>query len=371
MSELLDKLPNAEHNRAHRARKRRARTGITLFLTVAIVVGAAVVALPHVKNLLHIGTIAAADYEGEGTGEVAITIPAGSTGAEIAEILYGNEVVASQRAFVDAYNNEKRSGSIQAGSYLMRLHMSANAAIAALLDPASKADLAVTIPEGFTKFQVADRLVNVMGFELDDVNAAFEDTDAIELPSEAGGNVEGWLAPGTYSFHREVTPVEAVAEMVRDRVAELRAASISQDKWERTLTVASIVEREVNWPEYYGQVARVIENRLNPDGESRGRLQMDSTALYGVGKSGGVPSKEDLENQNPYNTYVNAGLPAGPISNPSLDTIRASLNPPAGDWLYFVTTNLETGETKFSNNLDEHNRNVAELRDWVAAHPQS
>jgi len=133
--------------------------------------------------------------------------------------------------------------------------------------------------------------------------------------------------------------------------------------------VASIVEREVNWSDYYGQVARVIENRLTDNTEVVGRLQMDSTVLYGVGKTGGVPTQADLAADNPYNTYIYAGLPPGPISNPSVEVIKASFDPPAGDWLYFVTVNLETGETKFSNNLNDHNSYVQELRNWVASNP--
>ena len=136
------------------------------------------------------------------------------------------------------------------------------------------------------------------------------------------------------------------------------------------LTEASIVEREVNLPQYYGQVARVIENRIHDTAQVGGLLQMDSTVLYGVGKVGGVPTRADLDNDNPYNTYLHPGLPPTAIGAPGEAALDAVINPPPGDWLYFVTVNLETGETKFASTLEEHNRYVAEFRQYMAEHPQ-
>ncbi|QOR46512.1 endolytic transglycosylase MltG [Trueperella pecoris] len=375
MSELFDQLPNAQAKRqaaAERARQRRRRklrTMVVTFVAVALLAMSSVIAWPHVKTLLDLSGTAAADYEGEGSGEVIVTIPEGSTGRDIAQILLSNRVVASERAFIDAFNNDKRAASIQAGSYKLKQNMSAVSALAGLLDPDSRAEISVTIPEGFTAAQISARLVKVMGYDAADVDNVLADPAAIGLPQEAGGKVEGWLSPVTYTFAPDTTPKEALSAMVSQRVSELNSMGLPREKWQRTIIVGSIVEREVNWPDYYGQVARVIENRLTDTSQVNGRLQMDSTVLYGVGKSGGVPTKEEIEADTPYNTYRNAGLPPTPISNPSAAVIAASANPPQGDWLYFVTVNLETGETKFANNLDEHNTYVGELRQWVADHP--
>lgn len=377
MTELFDELPDNSRRpkrrtaRAINRRRRMARTSLVLFAAVFLLVFALVVSLPHVKSLLDLDAPGAEDYTGEGTGEVVVTIPAGATGADIATILVSHDVVASEGAFIDAFNADRRAASIQPGSYALKQRMSANAALVGLLESSNRAEITVTVPEGFTAQQVADRLVNVMGYDAAEVEAALANAEAIGLPEEAGGNAEGWLAPLTYQFAPETTAVQALAKMVDQRVSDMTAANIPREHWQRTITVASIVEREVNWPEYYGQVARVIENRLTDNTEVMGRLQMDSTVLYGVGKGGGVPTQEDLASDNPYNTYLHAGLPPGPISNPSLDVIKASHEPPAGDWLYFVTVNLETGETKFTNNLTEHNANVQELREWITANPQA
>lgn len=376
MSQLFEKLPDSQGKnkaglRATQRRKRGLRTAVVTFVAVVLLVMSAVVALPHVQSLLSLDRPSAQDYEGEGSGEVIVTIPEGSTGRDIAAILVEADVVASERAFVDAFQADRRASSIQAGSYRMKSKMSAVAALASLLDPGSRAELNVTIPEGFTLQQVTDRLVNVMGYDAAEIEAALADPEGLGLTAEANGNVEGWLSPVTYSFAPDTTAKEALSTMVSKRVSELRSSGIPQEKWARTIIVASIVEREVNWPDYYAQVARVIENRLNDSGQVNGRLQMDSTVLYGVGKSGGVPSREDLAHDNPYNTYLHAGLPPTAISNPSIEVIEASAKPPAGDWLYFVTVNLDTGETKFASSLDEHNANVEELRQWVSDHPDA
>ncbi|NLW14564.1 MAG: endolytic transglycosylase MltG [Trueperella sp.] len=376
MSELFNDLPDnrkrvrqSNSARAEKRRKNRVRTAIVLFLAVFLLVFSAVLAWPHVKALLDLDTPAGEDYSGEGTGEVIITIPEGSTGANIATILVANDVVASEAAFIDAFNADRRAASIQAGSYAMKNQMSASSAVASLLDTANRAEVNITIPEGFTAEQVAARLVNVMGYDAAEVEAVLADPEALGLPAEAGGNPEGWLSPVTYSFAPDTTAQDALSAMVTQRTTELTNLGIPADAWQRTIIVASIVEREVNWSDYYGQVARVIENRLTDNTEVVGRLQMDSTVLYGVGKTGGVPTQADLAADNPYNTYIYAGLPPGPISNPSVEVIKASFDPPAGDWLYFVTVNLETGETKFSNNLNDHNSYVQELRNWVASNP--
>lgn len=372
MLELFDDLSQGQkkprrkrsRSRSEHRRKKRVRTGIALFLACLVVVVAAVISIPFLKSLFSNDDVT--DYPGPGTGEVIVTIPEGATGSTMAEILVQEDVVASTRAFVDAFNADPRSGSIQPGTYRLRSQMSGQDAVSALLDPASRAELSITIVEGFTKRQVAERLANVLEVDVAEIEAIMADAEAIGLPAEAEGDIEGWIAPLTYSFGIDATPTQVVSTMVAQRVSELERINLPRDQWHRTIVVASIVEREVNWADYYGQVARVIENRLVDNVEVNGRLQMDSTVLYGVGKVGGIPTAEDLADDNPYNTYIHPGLPPTPISNPSIEVIEASVNPPEGDWLYFVTVNLDTGETLFADNLSEHNANVQLLRDWYA-----
>ncbi|QCX46689.1 endolytic transglycosylase MltG [Arcanobacterium haemolyticum] len=366
-TELRRKKNNKERRAYHR--KKRIRSAMVLFFTCVLVVAATVVAVPYVKQVLNAQNVA--DFPGPGTGEVLIEIPEGSTGTTMGEILAKANVVASSRAFIDAFKSDPRSASIQPGSYKLKLKMSGQGAVSALLDPASKAELKITIPEGFAQAQIVERVANIMNVPTSDVEAVLKDPAQIGLPAEANGHPEGWLAPATYTVAPKATVKDILSDMVANRVKGLEKTKIPRDRWQRTLIVASIVEREVNWPEYYGQVARVIENRLVDTSQVNGKLQMDSTTMYGVGKFGGIPTEDELKNDNPYNTYIHAGLPPYPISNPSQEVIEASANPPAGDWLFFVTTNLETGETLFANNIDDHSKNVEILRKWYADHQKN
>jgi len=154
--------------------------------------------------------------------------------------------------------------------------------------------------------------------------------------------------------------------MVSQTVTRLKELKVPKEDYQKVLIKASIVEREVNKEQYYGQVARVIENRLTQtDGETHGLLQMDSTVQYGLGRDGGIPSEaENQDASNPYNTYVHQGLPPGPIGNPDEAAIKAVLNPPAGSWLYFVTVNLKTGETLFASTNEEQKANTKKLSDY-------
>ena len=95
---------------------------------------------------------------------------------------------------------------------------------------------------------------------------------------------------------------------------------------------------------------------------------MDSTILYGLGRSGGMPTQAELDDaSNPYNTRIHPGLPPTPIGSPGKGTITAVLNPPAGDWLYFVTINLDTGETRFASTYAEQQANEQLLQQYCAA----
>lgn len=365
MTDLFDQ-PSRRQARAKNKSRRRVRTLIAVAVSAVVVVAAALWAYPAVRDLFD-GT--PDDYEGPGTGEIIVEIPQGSAGTTIGELLEEKNVVASKEAFVAAYNAQPEASSIQAGAYRLQLEMKASAVVAALLDPAHRAELTITVPEGYIAAQVYERVSTTLEIPLEDVQEAAEDASAIGLPGEADGNIEGWLAPATYPFPPSVTPTQVLSAMVSKTVSNLNEAGVPADQWHEVLVKASIVERE-GLPQYFGQVARVIENRLsNEDSGTNGRLQMDATVNYGLGNIGGVPTQDDLREDTPYNTYLHAGLPPTPIGSPSIEAIKAVLNPEEGDWLYFTTVNLETGETKFASTLEEHLVNVEELRQWRDANP--
>ena len=354
--------------KVERRQRKRRRHWLTSLVIVITLVAVGVLGYKAIGIMRDASAQAthAEDYKGEGEGEVTVTIPEGASGADIGDILQSKGVVASGKAFTNAAKNNPKGNTIQPGTYKLKKKMSANSALQALLDPESKGDHTLTIPAGVSKQIVKDRLKKVGSFTDEQIEAAYADSAAIGLPAEAGGNVEGWLAPGTYDVTENATPKDLVKKMVSQTVTQLKELQVPKEDYQKVLTKASIVEREVNSERYYGQAARVIENRLSQtDGETHGLLQMDSTVQYGLGRDGGIPSEaENQDASNPYNTYVHQGLPPGPIGNPDEAAIKAVLNPPAGSWLYFVTVNLKTGETLFASTNEEQKANTKKLSDY-------
>ena len=163
-------------------------------------------------------------------------------------------------------------------------------------------------------------------------------------------NSKDGLRPGSYSV-QDKSAKDILKEMVTARVNKLDTLGVPDgSERERIMNIASIAESEACNPDDYGKVARVILNRIDQDMP----LGMDSTVAYGFNTTGSKLTDEQLEDgSNPYNTRVNKGLPPTPISNPGDSAIQAAMNPPEGKWLYFVTTNLKTGETKFVETEDE------------------
>jgi hypothetical protein len=300
-----------------------------------------------------------------------VTIAEDSSGRDIGQTLVDAGVVKSVGAFVRQFEKTPASMSIRPGTYRLKQQMSAAGALAGLLDETNRVDSTITITSGQKMSEVKKRIVDIMGVTEEQVDAAFTDTEAIGLPSEAGGNAEGWLLPGSYEVSEDDTPTTVIARMVKGTVDELDRLGVAPADRQTVLIKASIVDGEMNIDKYMPMVARVIENRLaDTNGETKGYLGMDSTVLYGVGKTSGVPDQADLDNDNPYNTRLHAGLPPTPIGQPSEKAIKAVLNPAEGNWLYFVTVNLDTGETLFASTLEEQEKNREQLKAYCTANPK-
>lgn len=350
-------------------RKRRIRAIVVLLIALLVVGAVAFWAVPRVLELFSGSDdpTEVSDYDGPGQGEVRVQIPDGASGREMGNVLEEANVVATSDAFVEAFQGNPNASLIQPGAYDLREEMSGEGAVLALLDTANRAEVIITIPEGFTTWQVYARIANIAGVTEDEVEEAAGDAEAIGLPDEAEGNPEGWFGPATYRFEPETEVTEILAAMVNQTIARFEERGVDPGDRQEILTIASIVEHEVNLDEYRGQVARVVFNRLEGGGGTNGYLQMDSTTNYGNGRTGGVPTTAENEDpDNEYSTYVYDGLPPTPIGSPGSATIDAVIDPPDGDWVYFVTVDLDTGETKFADNYDDHLGYVQELRDWLA-----
>jgi UPF0755 protein len=334
--------------RRTRVRRRRAAVGVLVLIVVlvAVVAGGALLA----SRLLG----GPADYSGEGSGSVTVTVEPGDSATAIGQTLEQAGVVASTEAFVAAARADDRSLGIQPGSYDMRETMSAQAALGRLLDPAARIETDVTIPEGLRLGQVVDLLVAATGLPRSDFEQALGQPQRLGLPPYAEGDAEGFLFPATYTFSPTTSARQILRTMVRrfdqaaadvDLVRSARAVNLTP---RQAVTVASLVQAEVSETDF-GKAARVVYNRLN----TGMLLQFDSTVNYALGSDDLTLTNDQLSVDSPYNTYKYPGLPPGPINSSGEAALRAALNPPDGDWLYFVAVAPGSDQTRFTADYDQ------------------
>ena len=360
----------ARRDRAARKRRRRRRTAIAVTLSVLLVAALGIGGFMVIRPLFDgRETSSAEDFPGPGSGSVSVVIAEGATGAAMGDALVAAGVVASRQAFVQAFTANPDAAQIQPGTYSLMAEMRAEDAVSALLNPANKSELRITVPEGWRASQIFERIAGVAQIPVEEVEAAAQDRAAIGLPEQAAENPEGWFAATTYILEPDADATQILAAMVDQTKRTLEGYGVPAEDQHDVLTKASIIEHEVNRDEDRGKVARVLENRLaNCSGD--GLIGMDSTINYGVGRSGGVPERSELTNaENPYNTRIHAGLPPTPIGAPGAAAIEAVLDPPAGDWCYFVTVDLDSGETRFTGDYSEHLQNQELFRQWLANNP--
>lgn len=347
-----------------RRRKRRGLPGcLAVLVALAVLVGGFYLGVTKGVDWVSDQFSSAADYPGPGTGEVSFEVEKGDTVAEMGRNLKDQGVVKSVQAFLDAAAAEPDSGTIQVGFYAMKKEMAADDAVAVLIDPANQVKNTVTIPEGLRVVDIVDVLAEKTDFGAAKWETALADTEALGLPDFAGGNPEGYLFPATYEIGPKATPADILAMMVaRWRQAadeadlEGAAEALGYTPHE-LMTIASLVEAEGRGDDM-AKIARVILNRLEGPGDqggTNGRLQIDATVNYALNRTGTVAvTLDELENtDSPYNTYLNAGLPPGPIEAPGDEAIAAASNPADGPWYYYITVNLKTGETKFTETYAE------------------
>ncbi|HZY01418.1 MAG TPA: endolytic transglycosylase MltG [Dermatophilaceae bacterium] len=351
--------------RKQRRRVRGTRRIIVLLVAFALVVGTGAVAVSVLWPLVTSLT-ASNDYVGSGSGAVSIAVHDGDASRTIGATLERAGVVKTAGAFEDAAANNPQSGSIQPGIYAMHSKMSARSALAMLLDPVNRKVSRVTIREGLWTSEIIRKLAAATGRPLAEYAAALKDPAMLGLPAQAKGNVEGYLFPSTYSFEPKTTAAVQLQTMVSKSLGELSTLGVTPDMAQRVLTIASIVEAEAQAAPDRPKVARVIENRL-----AKGMpLQLDTTVSF-ISQLRGKVGTTDAQraSKSPYNTYLVAGLPPGPIDSPGLSAIQVALNPTPGPWLYFVAVNPTTGETRFAVDAAGHAANVKLFLAWCSKNP--
>ena len=325
---------------------------IALIVVVVLLCGAGGVAYHFYSKYKS----AHASYSGNGYGTVTVTVPAGATAVTLAPELVRKGVIASSDTFVSYVDTSNDPTGLQPGEFRLHEHMGNAQAWAMLLNPKSAVDSTVTIPDGLPVTLILKKLASSSGIPLSKFQAAIKDTSALGLPSWAKGNPEGFLYPDTYDIvPGSTTALQILQEAVHQfnqEVVQLHLASAAKTAEFtelQVITEASLLEGEVG-PKYYKDVARTLDNRL----AIKMPLQLDSTVSYATGDYTYNLSTAQLHFPSPYNTFLHADLPPGPINSPSLAAIKAVLHPASSsnDWTYFITVN-KSGLTEFTNSYTQ------------------
>jgi UPF0755 protein len=291
--------------------------------------------------------------------ETFVNVAPGSSVVAIGRMLETAGVVRSRYAF-DMVRWLRR-GKLQAGVYQFD-HPAPVTEVYARIARGDVVTISLTVPEGANIFDISARVEQAgLGTRQDFMAAVAGQTGLIADLDPGAASLEGYLFPDTYRFPPAVTAVQMVTAMVkRFRVAAGQLGL--KGNVHQVVTIASLVERETAVDAERPLVASVFLNRLAKNMP----LRTDPSVIYGLeiaGKWRGTIYESDLTRDTPYNTYLHAGLPPGPVANPGMPSLRAAMDPAKTNYLYFVAEGTDAqGHSLFAATLDEHNRNVAEYR---------
>ena len=295
-----------------------------------------------------------------------VDIPPGTGTLAMASQLQQAGVIRSRYAF-DLLRLVRR-GRLVAGEY----RFDHPAPVTEVYDRLHRGDIdtvAVTIPEGYNIFDIAQTIATAgLGDHDAFLSAERSRTDLISDLSPHAASLEGFLFPDTYRFPRNATPVQILTTMVRRFRQVIKPLNPTQSgrSFEATVTLASLVEKEVAQSNERPLVAGVFVNRLEHDIP----LATDPSIIYAAlleNRYRGTIYQSDLQADSPYNTYRHTGLPPGPICNPGLAAIKAAISPTPTPYLYFVAD--AQGHSRFSSTLEEHNQQVQQYRHAVQTAP--
>ncbi|MGH9704439.1 MAG: endolytic transglycosylase MltG [Candidatus Acidiferrales bacterium] len=336
--------------------------GFTIFVIIVLLIaGGAIAWLEHDWR---------APYKGFEGDKIFVDIPHGLSRRAISRLLEKNGVVYSHMSFELLTRLHERQ-PLQAGEYLFDAAISPRDVLEKIANGRVYVH-SVTIPEGWTMFDIADELERQGLCRRQDFLAAARDPAIIRDMAPDARSLDGFLFPATYDFAKHTTPQQLAAEMVqRFRTVWASLPGIGHDangeatglpagmSLEQVVTMASLVERETPSLDEKPIVAGVFYNRL----ARRLPLQCDPTVIYALdlaGRPTHILQANEVHFDSPYNTYIHQGLPPGPIANPGESSLRAAISPANVPFLYFVA-NTQGGHF-FSKSLEEHNHNVARYR---------
>ncbi|MDA8353437.1 MAG: endolytic transglycosylase MltG [Firmicutes bacterium] len=295
---------------------------------------------------------------------VQVEIEPGASTADIGRLLKKEHLIRNDWFFSTYAWISGNSRGLKAGIYEIPPEMDVNG-ILEMITQGKQNTISVTIPEGYTVEQIAERMEEntqvtkeqfIKAVEKKDYDYAF----LKEIPENPKRRyrLEGYLYPSTYNIPKRATATDMVNMMLgqfekkmkeHGVLQKLKQKNLTLDQW---VTIASIVEREGQAKKELPKIAGVIYNRLNQEM----RLQVDATVQYARGKQKARLSYDDLEVENAYNTYRNDGLPPGPIANPGEKALVAAIEPDKHSYLYYVTKKDGTGEHYFAETFEEHRK---------------
>jgi peptidoglycan lytic transglycosylase G len=367
-------------------RKRRMASGFALTLLIVVLVGAVFLGSRMWHTLFGGGN----DYSGDGVNDVVIQVHDGDSTTAIGNTLESHKVVLTAKAFVEAAQGNSAISAIQPGFYKVRTEIPASNAVARLADPQNRVGKLV-IPEGRQLDDIQDvktnavtdgifslisraTCVNLDGdrhcVSVDDLRKAAGSAEPSALsvpdwamnPVTALGNdhrrLEGLIAPGSWNIDPSASAQDTLSTLIATSATQYAqgglldtAKSMNMSPYQ-ILTVGSLVQRESK-PDDFAKVARVIYNRLQ---ENR-TLEFDSTVNYPLDRIEVATTDADRAQNTSWNTYVRPGLPATPICSPGQPALAAAEQPAPGDWLYFVTIDMQ-GTTLFTRDYQQHLANI-------------
>jgi len=290
------------------------------------------------------------------SAETFVEIAPGTGTSGIAAQLERAGIIRSALAF--EVLREVKGGSLKAGEYRFD-HPAPLGEVYARLRKGDVFTITVTIPEGYNVFDIAQVMANAgLGSSADFLAAERAHTELIARWNPGPASLEGYLFPDTYKFGRHATPVQMLSAMVKRFGQVMGKMGVADGAVARTVTLASLVEKEVHVDAERPVVAGVFENRLTAGMP----LQTDPAVIYASllrGTWTGVIHQSELHSDSEYNTYAHEGLPPGPICNPGVAALTAAMHPATTDYLYFVAR--PDGTTAFSKTLAEHSQQVSML----------
>ncbi len=337
--------------------------GIVVLIVISATVAFAVPAISSLFSESEESTV-------EAGIEVEITIPTGASGDQIASILSENHIIEDPQEYYATVRSMNADTQLKPGNYIFTTLQDPEEVVQQLIDGPNADNATLTIQEGLTVEQTAERVEEVYGISADEfleqAKASNYSDDYPFLEGAYDDSLEGYLYPKTYTFSDTPTADEIIRTLLDQFVKETADLDLEDGAngltMQEIIALASLIERETAVDDERALVASVIYNRL----DANMLLQIDAAIVYARGGGSDTVTYDDLAIDSPYNVYLYTGLTPGPICSPSISSIEAALNPADTDYLYYVLSADGDGTHEFSETYEEFLENQQAYQDSLS-----